>query len=137
MSKKTIMSQIAHLMTENVASHIPSISQVPQSLMTFNQYPGGQYDDNEQHEEEEFDDEFDEEEFRIARQFIEIIGCPERARELLDKAIECSECLGMDKENNDANTIETVAAIMPDSPDMPTNGALVSQFYSANSPQAF
>lgn len=117
-----IVTQIARLMCETEPVMAPS--QLSQPLMTFNQIPGG----SESRYENNNDDEFSEDELRVAKQFIEMIGCPDRARDLLDQAIECGDCLGIVGDDSEAETIEAMAMIIPSTPDMPTNGNMASQF---------
>lgn len=94
----------------------------PEPLATFNQLPGGS---ESRYESEDEYDQFSDAELQLAQQFLEQIGCPDRALELLDKVIECDECLGID---DDAQQIETMALIIPDDPELPTNGAFAAQF---------
>lgn len=82
-----------------------------------------------QHEMEGMSDEpeeFDEQEMRIAKRFIELIGSPERAQELLDKVSDCEECLGL--VDDDSSAIEQISMVMPATPDMPTMGNISAQF---------
>lgn len=99
-----------------------AMAQDASSLMTINQLPGGaesKYEDNGDCQE------YSEEELQLAKQFIELVGDAERARELVDKALDCEECLGM---IDDEENIEFLASIMPDTPDMPTSGGMAIQF---------
>lgn len=116
-----LVSEVARLMCEMDSVMAPS--QPSQPLMTFNQMPGGS---ESRYENNGYEDQFDDDELKLAKQFIEIVGCPDRARDLLDRAIECGDCLGM--VDNDSQTIEAMAMIIPDTPDLPTNGNMAAQF---------
>lgn len=83
-------------------------------------------------EEEQYDDNFNDAEMKLAKRFIEIVGCPDRAAELLDKAIEGLDYLGMVNDNEDgedSNAIDAMAQAMPTDADAPTTIAhMVSSF---------
>lgn len=66
-------------------------------------------------------DRFDEEELLIAKRFIELVGGPERAKNLLDKVTDCAECLGILGDGDDAelNEIEVIGQSTPMAPDLP------------------
>ena len=80
--------------------------------------------------EEESYAEFSDEEMKLAKRFIEIVGCPERSEELLAKALEGFEYLGMiDDNETDAASIGAVAKAVPFDMDATTTIAhLVSSF---------
>lgn len=68
-------------------------------------------------------------ELKIANRFIELVGGAERARELISKCDECNECLGLVDDESDS--IEGVAAMMPVSADLPTGrGMEMSALYN-------
>jgi hypothetical protein len=60
---------------------------------------------------------------RLAKRFIELVGSPERAHELIDKCSNCLTVLGVDDETNDAQQVEQIASMTPDSPDQPAGFA--------------
>jgi hypothetical protein len=91
-----------HMGGDNVAQHALT-------LMTINNTPAGQsrYDDQD---EEGFTDD----ELKLAKRFIELVGSPERAVELLDRVGDCEECLGMiDDEEQDAANIDQISQGIP------------------------
>jgi hypothetical protein len=57
-------------------------------------------------------DPFDTDELKIAARYIQLIGCPDRARELLDKVTEASEVLNAD--GLDDAVIDEISNVMPD-----------------------
>jgi hypothetical protein len=87
---------------------------------------------NDQNQDEYPD--FTDEEMKLAKRFIEIVGCPERAEELLAKAIEGLEYLGLvDDEVADSVTIDAVAQAMPLDVGAPSTVAhMVSSFDPSN-----
>jgi hypothetical protein len=58
------------------------------SIMTINQTPTASQMDGEE--------QFSEEDIELAKQFISMVGDAERAISLLEKTVECQECLGVD-----------------------------------------
>lgn len=62
---------------------------------------------------------FTEEDYAIAKEFVEQIGGAERARELIDKLDDCYECL--DLVPAEQEQIDDIAAHMPDEVDFPTS----------------
>lgn len=74
-----------------------------------------------QHEEEGQEDGYTEDELRITKKYIEMIGGAERARELIDRVAECEDCLDIiDDEEAMSGMIGRMADTMPSSPDLPT-----------------
>lgn len=88
-------------------------------LMTINQTPGSVYQDQEAD-----DSNFSQDELKLAKKFVDLIGCVDRARDLVDKVSECEDCLDMD-DSDDEVAIDIIGASMPDTPDMPTMGVTV------------
>ena len=74
-----------------------------QPFTTINQLPFGNQQQNDNSEETDFS----EQELRVAKKFVELIGCPERASELIDKISECEDCLGLvgDEDEDDMNFV--------------------------------
>lgn len=75
-------------------------------------------------EEPEEPDGYTEEELQLTKKFIDMIGGPERARELVDKVNECEDCLdiiddGDTEEEDDAASISVISRSVPDAPDLP------------------
>lgn len=123
MSKRTV-DEISRLMCEmdptGATSDLSGGTLAQDAVsMTINQMPVG--DEEAEYEESECS----EEELKLAKKFVELVGDPERARELVDKVADCEDCLGIigDEEN-----IDMMADIMPDMPDMPTSGSMAVQF---------
>lgn len=77
---------------------------------------------------------FSEQELKIAKRFIELVGGVDRAKEILDKVDECEDCLELLEDDDDDATIAQVAGTIPSSPDLPTG---LSSLYnpSAGGPQ--
>lgn len=87
---------------------------------------------------------YTEEELKLAKRFSELVGGPDRAREILDKVADCEECLDLvDDEpeegssgfGSDEEAITHLASMMPDSPDLPTsfkNNMNLSSLYNPN-----
>lgn len=69
------------------------------------------------------DEEFTEQELKIAKRFVELMGSADKARAAVDKVDEYQECLGLlddeDEQERDGNTIEKLAGMMPGLPDLP------------------
>lgn len=55
---------------------------------------------------------FDNDEIKIAARYIQLIGCPERAKELLDKVTEANEVLNAD--GLDDAVIDEISNVTPD-----------------------
>jgi len=114
-TSKSAVDMISDLMEDsNQASSMSGgvMSQEISPLLTINQTP---YQDDSQHDEDCFSDE----ELKMAKKFIEFFGGDsDRAREIIDKASDCEECLGMI--DNEEEDISMMAATMPETPDMPT-----------------
>jgi len=66
-------------------------------------------------------DGFQEEELRMAKRFVELMGSAERAREAVDRVDQCEECLDL---IDDDSSIEAIATMVPLSPDMPSGKAI-------------
>lgn len=90
-------------------------TQAPAPLMTFNQLPGMGCQGNEC-DQETAEQTFSERDLKIAKRFIELIGGADRAKELIEKVVECEECLGLVDDNENINAF---ANSMPEYPDMP------------------
>lgn len=54
---------------------------------------------------------FDNDELKLAARYIQLVGCPERARELLDKVLEAKEVLSSD--DLDDAVIDEISKITP------------------------
>jgi hypothetical protein len=71
--------------------------------------------------DENGEEEFTDKEMKMAKRFIELCGSADRVQELLDKALECEDCLGMiDDEEQDATIIAQIGEVIPSEVDMPT-----------------
>lgn len=71
-------------------------------------------------------DGYTEDELRITKKFVEMIGGAERARELVDKVADCEECLDIvddeaEQESMMGSLIGRMADTMPQTPDLPTS----------------
>ncbi len=90
----------------------------------------GMMDQSVTPQEETYDENFSDAEMKLAKRFIELVGCPERAEELLAKALEGFEYLGMiDDNETDAAAIGVVAQGVPMDVDAPSTIAhMVSSF---------
>lgn len=64
---------------------------------------------------------FNEQELRMAKHFVELMGSADRARDAISKVDECLDCLGLVDDECDQSTIDNLADAVPSSPDMPTN----------------
>jgi hypothetical protein len=117
--------EILRIMNESSYTMPPLFTQ-PQELMSLNQVPSMQPAQNGdgfgiQNSGGEYED-FSEQEMRLAKKFIELVGCPERATELLNKAVECGECLGM---LSDEDAIQKISNVIPNYPDEPMDNNLM------------
>lgn len=86
---------------------------------------GGQAAYAEQHEDSPMSDgagTFTALELRLATRFLELVGGAARAKELIEKVVDCQECLGVDDqlEQIDGERINAMADMMPFSADLPT-----------------
>lgn len=67
---------------------------------------------------------FSENDLKIAKRFVELVGGVDRARELLDKIDECEDCIGLvddeGMEEHDSSEITKLAQMMPSMVDLPT-----------------
>jgi hypothetical protein len=81
-------------------------------------------------QEDTYDENFSDDEMKLAKRFIELVGCPERAEGLLAKALEGFEYLGMiDDNETDAATIGVLAQGVPTDVDAPSTIAhMISSF---------
>ena len=61
--------------------------------------------------------EFTEEELKLTKRYIELIGGCERATQLIDKVSECEECLALIDDSGD-NQIDIISASVPEDVDM-------------------
>lgn len=61
-------------------------------------------------------------ELKLAKRFLELIGGPERARDLINKCDECQECLGL-VGDDDENTITSISQNIPSDVDLPTQNS--------------
>lgn len=68
-------------------------------------------------------------ELRLARRFMQLVGGIERARDLINRCDECEECLGL-VDDDDEQTIDGVASMIPDEVDMPTMRNDLSSLYN-------
>lgn len=68
-------------------------------------------------------------ELRLARRFLQLVGGIERARDLISRCDECEECLGL-VDDEDEQTINGVASMIPDEVDMPTMRSDLSSLYN-------
>ena len=60
------------------------------------------------------------EELKLAKKFISMVGGGERAQKIMDKAYECEDCLGMlDSEDEDMQVISQISSMIPTEVDMP------------------
>lgn len=66
------------------------------------------------------DDEFTDDELRLAKQFIDSIGSVDRASELLSKVESCEDCLGLVGDDDD-DIINDIATMIPSDVDMPNS----------------
>lgn len=89
---------------------------VNQPYAALNQSPFGS--DQYENDCDDYPD-FTEQEMRLAKKFVELVGCPERASELLNKISECEDCLGLIGDEED-DEVSFVASTVPITPDMPT-----------------
>jgi len=83
---------------------------------------------------EECDDQYKPEQIAAARDFIALVGSADAARELIDKVDEAIEVFsGGDDDDSDA--IDFVAALIPDTPDMPMQKSMtrISSMYDPDS----
>lgn len=85
-------------------------------------------------------DKFTEEELRITKRFLEIMGSADRAREAVTKVDECEDCLGLiqpeDEECASGDVISQMADVMPTSPELPTGTRRVMDLASLYNPSA-
>lgn len=114
------VDQIAKLMSEMDSPSMSGnvLAQDADTLMTINQTPTQGY-------EEGGHEEFTDDQLRLAKEFIELIGDAEQARDLLDKVVECEDCLGI--VDDDEDSINVIASTMGSTPDMPMNN-IAAQF---------
>lgn len=109
------------------ASNAQITMMVPPTLGTVVSEPSG-YGDSDQEEPR-----FTELELKITSRFMELVGGPERARELINKCDECQECLGIGDDVSDDSSIKGIAAVMPYESDLPaTRGMDISALYNPN-----
>jgi hypothetical protein len=76
-----------------------------------------------------------EEELRLAKRYIDIMGSPERAQEALQRVLECEDCLGIldDDQGRESEIIGAIAAATPDDVDMPAEIPVdVSKIYDVS-----
>lgn len=80
----------------------------------------------------EEDDGFDPKHIAAAKDLIALVGCAERARELIDKVDDAMEVF--DDGEDDLKTIDLVAQLIPDTPDMPMERGItsISSMYDPN-----
>ncbi len=120
-SDKTV-NQIMRLMcemdptglTNNIVGGVSTPVNQPYTTLNQSPFGGDRYENN-------CDDypDFTEQEMRLAKKFVELVGCPERATELLNKVAECEDCLGL-IDDSETDEIGFVASTVPMAPDMPT-----------------
>ena len=79
------------------------------------------------------DDQYKPEQIAAARDFIALVGSAEAARDLIDKVDEAIEVFSGGDDDSDA--IDFVAALIPDTPDMPMQKSMtrISAMYDPDS----
>jgi hypothetical protein len=76
--------------------------------------------------------EFTDLEMRLAKRFLELIGGPERARDLINKCDECEDCLGL-VGTDDESQIASISELIPTDVDLPTpSRSNISSLYNPN-----
>jgi hypothetical protein len=76
--------------------------------------------------------EFTDLEMRLAKRFLELIGGPERARDLINKCDECEDCLGL-VGGDDESQISSISELIPSEVDLPTpSRSDLSSLYNPN-----
>lgn len=137
MKSKKVMNDIGLICSIMESEMMPGKTPMAGALMaqTSMSYPdnhedllnpdNGSYGRETQPEENKFTDL----ELRIGRRFLELVGGIERARDLVNRCDECEECLGL-VDDDDEETINGVASMIPDEVDMPTKQQDISTLYN-------
>ncbi len=61
-------------------------------------------------------DEFSADDIDLGKQFLNMVGDPERAKAIIDRCVECGDCIGL----SDEDRISDIASQVPDDIDGPT-----------------
>lgn len=119
----SVINKIATLMTEQMAAPgmTSAMSGGAQAQTAMNMLPGEaqqpQATTLDMGEEAEEACRFAPEHIQAAQKLIALVGSADKARELIDKVDEAMEVF--DDGEDDAETIDLVASLIPDAPDMP------------------
>lgn len=76
-------------------------------------------------------------ELRLTARYLELVGGSERAKEIIDKVLDCQKCLDVDDqiEKMDSDRIDALASMIPSEADLPTErqpGSFVTASKFAN-----
>lgn len=130
MRKLTPQARIAALMTESYLDGA-AMAQQEQDLPMGGTEIEILNTDTDELEEPQEDEGFTEQELKLAKRFVELIGGTDRARYAIEKIDECDDCLDLIDDEEDQ--ISSFADSMPDLPDLPTalqNNLNLSSLYN-------
>jgi len=100
-----LISEIAGMM-DTGAPMAGVVGITAQPTMTISQSPFNNGDNYEQEEQ------ISKEDVEVATKFVEMMGGFEKARNILDKLEECSDCLNDGEEVDNSDNIEAIAAMI-------------------------
>lgn len=119
MSRRTVVDAIIDLMEDPVGMENDFGSgEVAMTIMPSNSM-GGIEDRSE--DEDESESHFSPEDYQLARELVDQVGCVDRARELLDKLDDVMDTLDLEPAISSHSEIAGIADQMPDDPDLPNN----------------
>lgn len=129
-----LVNKIATLMEQIPAPGLTStMSGAAQAQSAMNVLPGQSAHTGFEMDVSECDEQFDPEHVAAAKELIALVGGADKARELIDKVDEAMEVF--DDGQDDAKTIDLVAELIPDMPDMPMHRSMtrISSMYDPSS----
>jgi hypothetical protein len=129
-----LVNKIATLMEQIPAPGLTStMSGAAQAQSAMNVLPGQSANTGFEMDVSECDEQFDPEHLAAAKELIAMVGGADKTRELIDKVDEAMEVF--DGGQDDAKTIDLVAELIPDMPDMPMHRSMtrISSMYDPSS----